>query len=154
MVSAPISMPFLCAVSLGLRTSTDYLQLCDHSQSSSYGAARCYWLSGGCQGATFGTGDAGKCFPYIIWSDKQVDGTHHWSPELVSGRFFEYFGDAGHVSTYASSVRCVLGLRQSSAAHTPVCSSARGGRVLVTVLHSARFFLAAVRAHHQDLAGL
>ena len=139
-------MPFLCAVSLGLRTSTDYLQLCDHSQSSSYGAARCYWLSGGCQGATFGTGDAGKCFPYIIWSDKQVDGTHHWSPELVSGRFFEYFGDAGHVSTYASSVRCVLGLRQSSAAHTPVCSCATGMRVQSTALHSATSSMAAARA--------
>lgn len=119
MVSAPISMPFLCAVSLGLRTSTDYLQLCDHSQSSSYGAARCYWLSGGCQGATFGTGDAGKCFPYIIWSDKQVDSTHHWSPELVSGRFFEYFGDAGHVSTYASSVRCVLGFETKQCGSYP-----------------------------------
>ncbi len=61
-------------------------------------------------------------------------------------QIFEYFGDAGHVSTYASSVRCVLGLRQSSAAHTPVCSCTTGMRVQSTALHSATSSMAAARA--------
>jgi len=82
------------------------LQLCDWAASSSYGAARCDSLGGGCKG-----GANNNCYPYILWSGKQVSSTYSWSPELAQGRFFEYNGEAGHIITQAMSVRCVLDLQ-------------------------------------------
>lgn len=82
------------------------LQLCDWAASSSYGAARCDSLGGGCKG-----GANNNCYPYILWSGKQVSSTYSWSPELAQGRFFEYNGKAGHIITQAMSVRCVLDLQ-------------------------------------------
>ena len=39
-----------------------------------------------------------------------MSSTHSWSPELKSGSFYEYNGDAGHPITQAFGVRCVLDL--------------------------------------------
>ena len=69
-------------------------------------AGSCYPLVGGCQG-----GVNNNCYPYIVWSGKQISTTHSWSPELNGGRFYEYNGEAGHSVTQAESVRCVLDLR-------------------------------------------
>ena len=81
-------------------------KLCDANTSSSYGAAQCLYLVGGCQG-----GVNNNCYPYIVWSGKQISTTHSWSPELNGGRFYEYNGEAGHSVTQAEFVRCVLDLR-------------------------------------------
>ena len=75
--------------------------LCD--QQSGYGALQCYTHTGGCQGATYG-----NCLPQGIWSSKQVSDTFAWSPELLSGSFYEWRGEGGHELVFAFSVRCLL----------------------------------------------
>ena len=109
-------------------------------------------LNGGCQGS-----NNTNCNPHVTWGAKASSG------EPSSGHFNQgsFNPSTSYPVAWAFGVRCVLDLNFTHCFKQLVfstciwlCSSARGGRVLVTVLHSARFFLAAVRAHHQDLAGL
>ena len=91
------------------------LQLCDWNTSSSYGAARCSNLSGGCQGAVSGTSWAGHCYPFYIWSGSEVGASsYHQVYEVNSGSLRYVSGTCGNdaygkcVNSWALSVRCVL----------------------------------------------
>ena len=114
---------------LGLRC-TDKL-IAYTSTSLPYSAAQCYWLAGGCQGTGIGTPYVNNCYPYAVWSSTAVEPIGHYRGyEMYGGSFFYSSGTCGAGvygkcgTTWGFSVRCVLGLRWSSAAHTPVCSCA------------------------------
>lgn len=103
-------------------SNTDKLQLCEWGESSSYGAAQCYKLVGGCQGASIGTDYAGWCYPYSLWSSTSVDSdSYHRVYEFSGGSFFYNSGSCGTgmygkcIAYWALSVRCVLGLRYLAA---------------------------------------
>ncbi len=84
------------------------LQLCEHYASSSYGAAHCDWLSGGCQGAY-----ANNCYPYDIWSGSLAGTMLYYDRELKNGDFTTYNACGGEAKCSvqnAFSVRCVLDL--------------------------------------------
>ena len=87
------------------------LQLCDSQASSSYGAARCYYLAGGCQGAALNTNWANKCYPYHLWSGTP-SGAEYWSPNLNAGSInLTGACGTGHCPVSLTfSVRCVLDL--------------------------------------------
>ena len=105
---APVGEPYLYTHAfsvrcvLGLNTA-DGLQLCDYFASSSYGAAQCRSLGGGCQG-----GYGNYCVPSHIWSGTLAPGTEssHYAYYLNNGLFGEYIRSLPE--NY--SVRCVLGL--------------------------------------------
>ena len=70
-----------------------------------YGTLQCSTAIGSCPGSA-----NNNCYPQGVWSFKQVSSTHSWVPELLSGSLYEYNGEAGHVTTQAFGVRCVLDL--------------------------------------------
>ena len=81
---------------------TDYsLQLCEQYESSKYGAARCYELNSGCQGAM-----NTNCNPYDLWSGTLQSGSVYYRGTLQSGVWSLNY----YISTHAYSVRCVLDL--------------------------------------------
>ncbi len=127
--SHPVTSAFSVRCVLGLKC-TDKL-IADYSTSLPYGAAQCYWLAGGCQGTGIGTPYVNNCYPYAVWSSTAVEPIGHYRGyEMNGGSFFYSSGTCGAGvygkcgTTWGFSVRCVLGLRWSSAAHTPVCSCA------------------------------
>lgn len=114
-----VPLPFLCAVSLDLskeqcavcvlysmhrKYGYISLQFCDWDSSSSYGAAQCRNLNGGCQGS----GNT-SCWPYVTWSSKVISTGYYYAHDLAGGIFYEA-KPAGHSSSHAIGVRCVLGL--------------------------------------------
>ena len=81
------------------------LQLCDAGASSSYGAAYCRWLDGGCQGS-YNT----NCHPAWVWSSKtsSTSSGEYWGVGLESGSLVD--NSKAYIGTYPYSVRCVLDL--------------------------------------------
>ena len=75
------------------------------ANESGYGTLQCNYTgtSGYCPGA------GGNCYPYVVWSSRQVGNSNIWSPELHAGIFSEIYGDRGLAMTNAFTVRCVLG---------------------------------------------
>ncbi len=143
-------------------TTADGLQLCDAYESSKYGTAQCYWFTGGCQGS-YGT----SCHPYDLWSGTFDSGNNYKLAQLVSGTL----RINAYIRTYTFSVRCLLLARYPATCRAgghrvrphpyhpelryavsldlipaDVCSCATTMRVLLTVLHSVRNWLAAARA--------
>ena len=93
---------------------TDYsLQLCDAYESSKYGAAQCYALAGGCQGAL----DSGSCYSYILWSCSSM-GLYHTTYKLAGGSLVYTQGTCSSegrcLTGYAFAVRCVLDLQHTA----------------------------------------
>mgnify|MGYP001141467610 CR=1 FL=1 len=92
--------------------TTDYrvckgLQLCDKWESHKYGAAQCYPLYDGCQGAS--RGDSrwyDDCWPAELWSGSGSESVYYRG-YLKQGQFTL---TAYHI-TLPYSVRCVLDLR-------------------------------------------
>ena len=145
------------------------MRLCD-SSSSSYSAAQCYALAGGCQGAL----DSGSCYSYILWSCSST-GLYYTTYKLAGGSLVYTQGTCSSegrcLAGYAFAVRCLLlarypatcgagGHRVRPHPYRPelryavsldlipadICSCATTMRVLLTVLHSVRNWLAAARA--------
>lgn len=108
------------------------LQLCDNNASSSYGAARCDYLNGGCQGS----GNS-SCWPNHIWSGLFLASGYYQGFALNSGglKSTGICDGAGHcINTNAFAVRCVLDLKIH---YRPgFCSCARCGKALSTALRS------------------
>ena len=123
------------------------MQLCDRWESSKYGAAQCYELYGGCQGAI-----GNNCWPNWVWAGTKAS---------VAGKAYDRALESGgwiineytpHEFTNAFSVRCVLDLgsgyyklRVSQPSRYGQLSSATTVQVLHTVLHSAEAGMAAAR---------
>ena len=89
---------------------TDYsLQLCDAYESSKYGAAQCYALAGGCQGAS-----STNCYPDSFWSATVFDSAGYHRGFYLTGAatFGISCSEAGGKcpNTHSFTVRCVLDL--------------------------------------------
>ena len=92
------------------------MQLCDNLESSKYGAARCYYLAGGCQGS-YNT----NCNPNYVWSGSVVDSSsYHRGFGFESGAFANFSNSCGTgmngkcITNWAFGVRCVLDLNKIS----------------------------------------
>lgn len=48
----------------------------------------------------------GSCYAYSVWSGSEASVGHSFSYDLLGGRFYEYYGSAGHSVIFALSVRC------------------------------------------------
>ena len=79
-------------------------------KSSKYGAAQCYLLIGGCQGAATSTSWTAQCYPDIIWTSK-AGGSGYYSPDLAYGSISYGACSTGICpASMAFTVRCVLDL--------------------------------------------
>ncbi len=113
--SLPCFASFYCALcpgfeaikfSTALRSEERRVGLCDALESSKYGAAQCYTLIGGCQGAPSDGGGTDACYPHDIWASTQGSNSCRYWRILKYGSFDENC----YPVTYAFSVRCVLDL--------------------------------------------
>ncbi len=132
------------------------LQLYDSQASSTYGAAQCYPLVSGCQGAVYDS----TCYPYHIWSET-LSNSKYYAPYLIGGTLGIKGPCSGELCpvSIAFSVRCVLDLyilfcrvfiRKQ---YRQICSYATSGRAISTVLHSVILFMTAVRAQAGETQG-
>lgn len=137
----PVAFGVRCVLDLYCSNilQTSGLQLCDHGASSSYGAAQCYWLNGGCQGT-----NNNNCYPNHMWSGSLFETGYYRAFKLISSNLTtsDVCDGAGKcVAGGGFTVRCVLVLIP-----TDVCSSASGEQALLTALRSAAVLAAAARA--------
>ena len=104
----PVAFGIRCVLDLYCSNilQTSGLQLCDHGASSSYGAAQCYWLNGGCQGT-----NNNNCYPNHMWSGSLLETGYYRAFKLISSNLTtsDVCDGAGKcVAGGGFSVRCVL----------------------------------------------
>ena len=80
------------------------MQLCDRLESSSYGAAQCYVLVGGCQGAQIN-----NCYPYSLWA-QTPNGKERYHGYMAGGILYSRVPNESRLVTMGHGLRCVLDL--------------------------------------------